>query len=40
MTAYKQQLVAEAKKEEEIITANKKLIKIMEWKIEKVIENV
>jgi len=34
------QLVAEAGKEEEIITANKKLIKIMEKKVEKVIKDV
>ncbi len=34
------QLVAEAEKEEEIITANKNLIKIMEKKIEKVIAEI
>ena len=34
------QLVAEAEKEEEIIISNKKLIEIMEKKIEKVIENI
>ncbi len=34
------QLIAEAKKEEEIITANKNLIEIMERKIEKVIKEI
>jgi len=34
------QLVAEAQKEEEIITANKRLIEIMEKKIEKVIKRI
>ncbi len=38
--AIQKQLVAEVKKEEEIITANKKLIKIMERKIGKVIEEI
>jgi len=38
--AIQKQLVAEAEKEEEIITANKKLIEIMEKKIEKVIEEI
>ena len=38
--AVQNQLVAEAEKEEEIITANKKLIEIMERKIEKVIEEI
>ncbi len=38
--ATQKQLVAEAQKEEEIITVNKKLIEIMENKIEKVISEI
>lgn len=38
--AVQKQLVAEAEKEEEIITANKGLIEIMEKKIEKVIKEI
>jgi restriction endonuclease S subunit len=34
------QLVAEAEKEEEIITANRRLIEIMERKIEEVLSNI
>jgi hypothetical protein len=34
------QLVAEAQKEEEIITANRRLIEIMERKIEEVLSNI
>ena len=38
--AIQKQLVLEAEKEEEIIKANKRLIEIMEKKIEKVIEEI
>ena len=38
--AIQKQLVAEAEKEEEIIHANKRLIEIMEKKIEKVIAEI
>ncbi len=38
--AIQKQLVAEAEKEEEIIKANKRLIEIMEKKIEKVIAEI
>ena len=34
------QLVAEAEKEEEIITANRRLVELMEGKISKVLENI
>ena len=35
-----EQIVAEAEKEESIITTNKKLIETMEKKIEKIISNI